>query len=296
MNPLMDALKLARDSSIAPATRDIDSSPDSEFCGDRQLEPVRATRDAAGPAAMSPVPLGTGGSPGPEASDAWRLGPIRATRGDMEEPVPALGPLRPHAAPSTDPLRAGTAPDPVIPAGPIRVMDPDAGAPGGHVNPSPHERPDAGEPPAASGTFDPRDLRRGRGVARIAGVALSLLVVIGAAAGGGHVIWTSEFARPALVGHLSPEAVPVVVPTPVHVVNAAANESGEPAARTTPGADATARLPTPHAPATTRRSAVHRAARRARAEGVGRERRRRSSDPGEFGRGDRQSRMLRPPY
>ena len=249
MNPLMDALKLARDSSIAPAARDIDSSPDSEFFGDRQLEPVRATRGDASPAVISPALLDTGGSFDPETSDAWRPGPIRATRDDMDESAPAPGPLRFHAAPPTDPPRAGTAPDPVIPVDPIRVMDPDASAPGGHVNPSPHERPDVGESPAASGAFDSRDLRRGRGVARVAGIALSLLVVIGAAAGGGHVIWKSEFARPALVGHLSPEAVPVVDPTPVHVVNAPANQSGELTARTASGADGTARLPTPHAPA-----------------------------------------------
>ena len=53
---------------------------------------------------------------------------------------------------------------------------------------------------------DFRSLRRGRGVGRGIGIALSLLAVTGAAAGGGTFLWKTELARPALVRSLPPLA------------------------------------------------------------------------------------------
>ena len=250
MNPLMDALKLAEDSKIAPATPGNDFSPEPEVFADRQLEPIRATRGDAGPAAITPAALDAGESSVPEASDAW-LGPIRATRDDMGEPVPVPGTLRSHSAPPTGSFHAGTAPDPTIPAGPIRVTDDDAEARGSHIPPSSHGRSDAGESSsAASGTFGPRYPRGGRGVARIAGIALSLLAVIGAAAGGGHLIWKTEFVRPALVEGLSPETLPIVDLVPVHAANAASNGDREAGARAALRTDVPARVSTPQALAT----------------------------------------------
>jgi len=249
MNPLMDALKLAGDPGRASATPEVDFSSDHRFIGDRPLEPVRAAGGDTGPAAAAPAVPDAGESSGPGVSDAWRLGPIRATRDDMDEPVP--GPFRSHAAPATDPPHSGAAPDPEIPAGPIRAMDHASDVPEGHVHPSSHERSDAGESaPAAFGAFDPRNLRRGPGVARIAGIALSLLAVVAAAAGGGYFIWKTEFVRPALVGGLPPDAVPVVDLTPVHAANAATNEAGEPAASAALRIDTPARPPTSQASAT----------------------------------------------
>ena len=101
------------------------------------------------------------------------------------------------------------------------------------------------------GSSHPRNLRRIRGVARVAGLALSLLAVAGTAAGGGYFIWKTEFVRPALVGHLSRGALPVVDLTPVHAASAAMNEVGEQVVSPARRADTSARLLARHAPVTT---------------------------------------------
>ena len=88
---------------------------------------------------------------------------------------------------------------------------------------------------AATRAVDRRDfrsLRRSRGVGRGIGIALSLLAVTGAAAGGGTFLWKTELARPALVGSLPPLPPAVVVPTPVHAANATGGGTTEPAAST----------------------------------------------------------------
>lgn len=80
--------------------------------------------------------------------------------------------------------------------------------------------------PVDRGDF--RSLHRGRGVGRGIGIALSLLAVTGAAAGGGTFLWKTELARPALVGSLPP-LPPAVVPTPVHAANATGGGTTQPA-------------------------------------------------------------------
>ena len=91
---------------------------------------------------------------------------------------------------------------------------------------------------------DFRSLCRGRGVGRGIGIALSLLAVTGAAAGGGTLLWKTELARPALVGSLPPLAPAVMVPTPVPATNAAGGGAVELAGNGTPPSE---RSPAVHA-------------------------------------------------
>ncbi|MCY4468086.1 MAG: tetratricopeptide repeat protein [Thiotrichales bacterium] len=84
------------------------------------------------------------------------------------------------------------------------------------------DRIDAGEPRSpAHRTFDPRTLPPRPGAGRIIATILSLLVVAGAVAGGGHFVWKTELVRPALVRRLPPVPVPDMDLTPVHAANAA---------------------------------------------------------------------------
>ena len=86
------------------------------------------------------------------------------------------------------------------------------------------DRIDAGEPRSpAHRTFDPRTLPPRPGVGRIVATILSLLVVAGAVAGGGHFVWKTELVRPALVRRLPPVPMPDMDLTPVHAANAAMN-------------------------------------------------------------------------
>ena len=200
MNPLMDALKLAGDPGRASATPDVDFSPDHRFFGDRPLEPARTTRGDTGPAGAAPAVPDAG-----ESSRPGRVGRMAARTDPRDEGRHGRARSRCRVRSAPTRLRRRTRPIPVrlptpkFPAGPIRAMDHDSDVPEGHVHPSSHERSDAGESaPAAFGAFDPRNLRRGPGVARIAGIALSLLAVVAAAAGGGYFVWKTEFVRPAL--------------------------------------------------------------------------------------------------
>lgn len=256
MSPMMDGSKLADESSRASVTPELDVSAGLEFFGEQQLEPIRPARGGIEPTSIFPAALDAGESSGREGSDARRLGPMRATRDGMDGPVPVPGLLRSHAAPPIGSLHSGTTSDPVVPAGPIRAMDRAADAPGGRVHPSSHGQSSAGKSTsAASGAIDPRVLQRGAGVARIGGIALSLMAVVGAAAGGGYFIWKTEFVRPELVAHSSPKVMPVVDLTPVHAANAALNEVGEPVAIAVLRTDTTPRLPVPQVLAVAQRAA-----------------------------------------
>lgn len=251
MNPLMDALQFAGDPSRASATPRVDFSASPAFFGDRQPDPVRPARGDIDPAPVSSAALDADESSGLKESDAWRLGPIRATRDDMDGQVPVPDPPRARTAPSSGPPCSGSASDPVISAGPIRAGGSAADAPGGHVQSTSRERANAGKSAsAASGSLGPRELKRGSGIARIVGIALSLILVTGAAAGGGYLIWKTEFVRPALVEGLSSETLPIVDLVPVHAANAASNGDGEADVRAALRTDLHARVPAPQALAT----------------------------------------------
>ena len=251
MNPLMDALQFAGDPSRASATPRVDFSASPEFFGDRQPDPVRPARGDIDPAPVSSAALDADESPGLEESDAWRLGPIRATRDDMDGQVPVPDLPRARTAPSSGLPCSGSASDPVISASPIRAGGSAADAPGGHVQSTSHERANAGKSAsAASGSLGPRELKRGSGIARIVGIALSLILVTGAAAGGGYLIWKTEFVRPALVEGLSSETLPILDLVPVHAANAASNGDGEADVRAALRTDLHARVPAPQALAT----------------------------------------------
>lgn len=101
--------------------------------------------------------------------------------------------------------------------------------------------------------FDPRTLPRSRSAGRFIVSVLSLLAVIGAAAGGGYFLWKTELVRPALVRHLPP--VPVTDLTLVQTANAAENGTSEPrddaAPRTETGpvvSKPASEIPAPRAP------------------------------------------------
>lgn len=245
MNMRMDALKLAADPSRGSVTPQRERPADHDFFGDRQLEPDRAARRDTDPTTRSSAVPDAGDPSGPGASEMWRLGPIRATRDDMDEFAPVPDQPRSRATPALGSPDSPAVLDLAVPARPVRAGNQDADVTDGHVRPSRHERSDAGESSSTMiGTRDPPNLPRGPGAARIAGIALALIAVIGVAIGGGYFVWRTEFVPPALVGRLSANAVPIVDLTPVYAADAATNETEGPAA------SATLRIDTPARPET----------------------------------------------
>ena len=247
----MDTLKLAGDPSRGSVTGQRERHADHDFFGDRQLEPDRAARRDTDPTTRSSAVADAGDPSGPGASETWRLGPIRATRDDMDAFAPVPGQPRSRATPAVGSPDSPAVLDLEIPARPARVGNQDADVADGHVRPSRHERPDAGESASTMiGTRDPRNLPRGPGAARIAGIALALIAFIGVAIGGGYFVWRTEFVPPALVGRLTANAVPIVDLTPVSAADAATNETGGPAASATLRTDTPARPETSQATTT----------------------------------------------
>ena len=247
----MDALKLADDPNRGSVTPQRERHADHDFFGDRQLESDGATWRDNGPTSHSSAAPDAGDPSGPEASEAWRLGPIRATRDDMDEfgPVPAHP--RSHAAPAISSSDSPAILDIAISARPVRVKNQHADMTDGHVRPSSNERSGAGESASTTiGIREPWNLPRGPGVARIAGIALALIAVIGVAFGGGYFVWRTEFVPPALVGRLFANAVPIVDLTLLHAADAATNETGGPAASATLRIDTPARSETSQATTT----------------------------------------------
>lgn len=210
MNPLTRALKLAGDPQPELSARTADPSSGSVVRDRGRLGPIRATRDGPVAETLSPaVPAGDDAS-GREAPGGARFAPMRATRdGAIADAVTSGGD---SAAPQTlAPTPVALADSPSDPAGAIASDE-------------------AAARPVDRSDF--RSLRRSCGVGRGIGIALSLLAVTGAAAGGGTFLWKTELARPALVRSLPAPAV--MVPTPPPATNAAGGGATEPAGNGTP--------------------------------------------------------------
>ena len=173
---------------------------------------MRATRDDPVPETLSPaVPAGDDAS-GREAPGGVRFAPMRATRdGAIADAATPGGDSAAPETPAPTPAALGDSPS-----------DPAGAAASDEAAARPVDRSDF------------RSLRRGRGVGRGIGIALSLLAVTGAAAGGGTFLWKTELARPALVRSLPPPAPAVMVPTPPPATNAAGGGAAEPAGNGTP--------------------------------------------------------------
>lgn len=77
--------------------------------------------------------------------------------------------------------------------------------------------------PAGHRAFSARTVPRRRSVNRAAGTVCALVAACGAAGGGGYILWTTEFERPALVRRLPSMPVPAMDLTPVQPANAATN-------------------------------------------------------------------------
>ena len=106
----------------------------------------------------------------------------------------------------------------------LKLVEEPGPAPGaaGSDEPVPEHLPFAGEARLPRHrTFDPRTLPRRSGIGRVAGITGSLVAVIAAAAGGGYLLWSAEFVRPALVRRLPAMPAPIMDLTPVHAANAA---------------------------------------------------------------------------
>ena len=248
MNPLTRALKLADDPQPEDAARTADQSPGSVVRDRGRLGPIRATRDDPAAETLSPtVPAGDDAS-GREAPGGVRFAPIRATRDDpvaQSRPPTALavggvpGRESPGGAPPARmrATRDGAIAHAAIPGGDPAAPEMPAPIPAALAD-SPSDPTDAAaNDEAAARAVDRRDfrtLRRGGGVGRGIGIALSLLAVTGAAAGGGTFLWKTELARPALVGSLPSPAPVVMVPTPPPGANAAGGGATEPAGNGTP--------------------------------------------------------------
>ncbi len=262
MNPLTRALKLAENPPAAARTTDQPANQSADQSDDRMagefgaLDPVRTTRhDPAAPSQTLP-PAGTAfsHSPDPEIPEAARLAPLRTTQGDSdpESPpptAPAIGvarsPERPNAAPLA-PLRA---------TGDHTAVDAALHGIGGAVSESPGPIPAAlgGAPSGSAGVAAGdmavaraverdgfRSLPGSRSLGRGIGIAVSMLVAAGAAAGGGAFLWRTELARPALVRDLPPLQEAGPGPAWTHSGDIAGDGAHEPA-----GAAAPARRDTP---------------------------------------------------
>ena len=134
-------------------------------------------------------------------------------------------------APASGGRRTGDSPHLVMSALPSGGGHCDEPASGFREPRSRSDRLDAGEPRSpARRAFDPRALPRRPVAGRPVAIALSLLAVVGVAAGGGYFVWNSVLVRPALVGRLPPVPVPDMNLIPVHAANAAVNVAADEAA------------------------------------------------------------------
>lgn len=251
MNPLTRALKLADDPQPDLAARTAGRSSGSVVRDRGRLGPIRATRDDPVPETLSPAAPAGDDASDREAPGGVRFAPIRATRDDpvaQSRPPAALavGGVPGRESPGgarPAPMRAredGAIADAAIPGGDSAAPETPAptpaalsGSPSGPVGAAASD--EAAAQAADHGNF--RSLRRGRGVGRGIGIALSLLAVTGAAAGGGTFLWKTELARPALVGSLPPLAPAAMVPTPVHATDAAGGGATEPAGSGAPSSE-----------------------------------------------------------
>lgn len=238
----------------SPAGGDV-SGPQTP--GGAWLAPMRATRDGAESQIRPPAGLAAGDAHGRETPDGARLAPMRAARDDSDSQIrqPAeftagdvSGPKTPGGA-RLAPMRATSgvaiadgavsSDDSAAPEIPVPGPAAPTGAPSGPIGAAADDAAAA----RAVGRVDFRSLRRDRGIGRGVGIALSLLGVTGAAAGGGTFLWKTELARPALVGSLPPLPPALTNPTPVHTANAAARGTPEPAGNAAPPSESPPALP-----------------------------------------------------
>ena len=179
------------------------------------FEGGRSTDDEGATAGSAPAVTVAGGT----ASDSFSRGVEWARDGGAPassrfiEEAPESGGRRLDGVPNLE-IAAVTS------GGGDDVEDTD-GRPGRRPEP---DRIDAGESRSpAHRAIDPRTLPPRPGAGRIVATILSLLVVAGAMAGGGHFVWKTELVRPALVRPLPPVPMPDMDLTPVHAANAAMN-------------------------------------------------------------------------
>ena len=244
MNPLTRALKLAEDPPPDSVACTADPSPPPAIPRSGSLGPIRATRDDPIPQDLLRAPLAPmrapGGDPdpeyeppparviddasGPETARGVRLAPMRAARAGV-------------IAEAAVPGDSFATPEPSAPAAPRTAL---AGAVAGASSDFAVAPAGDAEAARAIGGGDFRSLRRGRGIGRRVGIALSLLAVAGAAAVGGTLLWKTGYARHALVRHLPTLPVAAMVPAPVQAADAEAGGAREPAAGTTPRTEALA--------------------------------------------------------
>ena len=204
--------------AIGTSASDRSIRPDSNFGfgGDGSSEDEGATTD---PGAAPAISCETAPCPFPDGVEWTQDAMVSASPRAVEE-APAPGGRRtddsPHLAMSASPSGGGHCDEP---------------ASGFREPRSRSDRLDAGEPRSpARRAFDPRTLPRRRGAGRTAAMVLSLLAVVGVAAGGGYFVWKSVLVRPALVGRLPPVPVPDMNLIPVHAANAAVNVAADEAA------------------------------------------------------------------
>ena len=248
MNPLTDALKLVEEAGPAPGAAGSDASHGPAAFEKPPADASRATgygADAESPAAAFPAaafeepPADTMGATGNDAgaespfappvtepSAGWELGPIRATRDDVDSRAVALA-FDSAAQDDPAPARSPRSGD---------CRESEGGDPGSRESvarssgalhapsdePVPERLPLAGEARSARHrTFDPRTLPRRSDIGRVAGITGALVAAAAAAVGGGYLLWSAEFVRPALVRRLPAVPAPIVDLTPVHAANAA---------------------------------------------------------------------------
>ena len=285
MNRLTDALALVEDAGPAPVTAGSDASRGPAAFEKPPADALGATgndADAESPAAASEEPPpDTMGAAGDDAdagaeslfappvagpSAGWELGPIRATRDDVDPQAVALA-FDSDARDDPASVRSSR-PDDCRESG---GGDPDSResvASGSDApcapsdEPVPEHLPLAGEARSARHrTFDPRTLPRRSGIGRVAGITGVLVAVATAAAGGGYLLWSAEFTRPALVRRLPAMPAPIMELTPVHAANAATDGTEA----TVPGATArTGGLPPLPMPDVTQATEVPKAAKASR--------------------------------
>ena len=243
MNPLTDALKLVEEAGPAPGAAGSDASHGPAAFEKPPADASRATgygADAESPAAAFEEPPAdtmeaTGNDAGAKSpfappaigpSAGWELGPIRATRDDVDSRAIALAfdsaaqdDPAPARSPRSGDCRESGGGDP----GSRESVASSSGALHAPSDePVPERLPLAGEARSARHrTFDPRTLPRRSGIGRVAGITGALVAVVAAAVGGGYLLWSAEFARPALVRRLPAVPAPIVDLTPVHAANAA---------------------------------------------------------------------------
>jgi len=271
MNPLTRALKLAENPPPEAATRTTDrsSSQPAHRSEDRKAgksresgesgesSPGRAPRHDPAPPTPPLATIAFGDSPGPERPDTARLAPLRATKDDSDpESLPPEAPLIGQArspesldAAPLAPLRATrdhAAVDAATDGIDFAALESSGSIPAALGGVPPHSA-DA----AASGTAAARAVERdkfrslpgSRGLGRGIGIAASMPVAAGAAAGGSAFLWKTELTRPALVRDLPPRQEAAVEPARAHAGNVAADGPREPAGAGMPMSE-------PHAPPT----------------------------------------------